>query len=326
MDKELKTSVDGLICKQCEDILINSLLYKRGVIDVKCSYFKGEVIIKYDDEIINEDRIKEHLKNIGFTPKNKSYKGKIYDLISIILIIGLFVLLRFINLPSIPKADNGTSYLELFLIGLVTGSHCIIMCGGLMIERSTVKKIENNKKDIKNNIINVILYNFFRVLTYSFLGFLFGLIGKYIIFSMKAKSIIFTLTGIYIIFVVLNMWGVPLVRKIKYGLPSLCSLKKKNKIFKNIGPILGGILTAFLPCASSNSMWLLAISSGSALNGFLTMLSWGVGTIPFMILFGIFSSLIGIKKQGLMIRINIILMATLGLNLIYMGLSMISKM
>lgn len=320
-----ETSVDGLICKQCEDLLINSLLYKRGIIDVKCSYFKAKVVITYDNEIIDEEKIKEYLKNIGFPSVKKSYKGKIYDLISIILIIGLFISLRFINLPQIPKADNGTSYLNLFLIGLVTGSHCVVMCGGIMIERSVNKRIDNHKKDIKNNIINVILYNVFRVLTYSLLGFIFGLIGKYIIFSMKAKSIIFTLTGIYIIFIVLNMWGVPLIRKIEYGLPSLCKLKK-NKYLKNVGPILGGILTAFLPCASSNSMWLIAMSSGNGLNGFLTMLSWGIGTIPFMVIFGLFSSLISFKKEGLMIRINIILMGTLGLNLIYMGLSMISKM
>ncbi len=317
--------VDGLICKECEDILINSLLFKRGIIDVKCSYFKGKVLIKYDDSLINEEKIKEYLLSIGYPSCNKTIKGKVYDIISIILIIGLFLLIRFINLPLIPKADNGTSYLGLFLIGLVTGTHCIVMCGGIMLSRTGVKKIETPKKDIKKNIFRVLLFNISRVLMGALLGMIFGLIGKYIIFSDKAKSIIYTLTGIYIIFMVLGMWGVPFIRKIQYGLPSLCTLKKKNKIFKSIGPILGGIFVALLPCASSNSMWLLAVSSGSALNGFLTLLCWGLGTIPFMLLFGIFSSLISFKKEALMIRLNIIFMGTLGLNLIYMGLKLVLK-
>lgn len=318
-----ESHIDGLLCKECEDILLNFLLFKRGIINAECSYFKAKVSIKYDNEIISKDQIKDYLRSIGFPCVSNSFKGKIFDLVSIILIIALFLFIRFVNLPFIPKADNGTSYFGLFLIGLVSGTHCIVMCGGIMLSRTSVKKIDNKKKDIKKNFFNVLLYNFGRVLTSSFLGFIFGLIGKYIIFTVKIKSIIFTLTGIYILLMALGMWGVPLIRKVQYGIPSLCNLKKKNNFFSTIGPILGGVFTALLPCATSNSMWLIAVSSGSAMNGFLTMLCWALGTVPFMILFGIFSSLISFKKEFLMIRANIILMATLGLNLIYLGLQLV---
>lgn len=82
------------------------------------------------------------------------------------------------------------------------------------------------------------------------LGGVFGAIGKKLLFSMKAKSMIFTLTGI----------------------PSLCEVRQKKSCVQHRGPFFAGILTALLPCASSNSMWLLAVSSGSAVKGMLTML------------------------------------------------------
>ncbi len=319
-EQVLDTGVTNLICYQCEDILKNRLIYVRGIINVECSYFKGRVKITYDSDIINQDKIKEIMAQSGFEACNKSGKGKIYDLITILLIIVIFIMLRFKNLPSIPKADNGTSYIMLFLIGLVTGTHCMVMCGGIMMSKTTSKKLEEN--NIKSRLPKVLLYNLGRILMASILGLIFGLIGKKLIFSMKAKSMIFTLTGLYIIVLAFAIWGVPLIRKIQTQIPSPCDIKKKHKSLKNLGPFIAGILTALLPCASSNSMWMIAVSSGSATKGMLTMLFWSLGTVPFMILFGLFSSFLSGRKQALMIRLNIILMMSLGLNLAYMGISM----
>lgn len=315
----LETGVGGLICCQCEDLLVNRLSYVRGVIGVECSYFRGRAKIRYDAEILPEEKLKEEMKRAGFPATEKSGKGKIYDLLSVIAILLLFCFVRFVNLPLIPKADNGTSYPMLFLIGLVTGTHCMVMCGGIMLSQTSARKIDGEKARIPQ----VLLYNAGRVLMAGLLGLLFGTVGKNILFSMKAKSMIFTLTGIYILLVALGIWGVPFVRRIQAGIPSLCEVKKKNRMAQHAGPFLAGVLTALLPCASSNSMWLIAVSSGSGVKGLLTMLFWALGTVPCMVLFGLFSSFLIGKKQALMIRINIVLMMTLGINLAYMGLSML---
>ncbi len=324
MEAVYESGVAGLICRQCEDILLNDLLYVRGIILAKCSYFKGKVTITYDPAIISEDEIKKKLASVGFPPIERNGKGKIIDGISLLAIIGLFLMIRFINLPAIPKADNDTSYLFLFLIGLVTGTHCVFMCGGIMLSQTSEKSIKN-KKISKQRIFSVAVYNFGRVLAASILGIVFGEVGKYIVFSLKAKSILYTLTGLYILFTALAMWGVPILRKINTGLPSFCKLKKKNKLLTQAGPFLAGVFTAFLPCASSNSVWLIAVSSGSWLKGLLTMLSWSLGTVPFMMLFGFLSFFAQKKSQAWMIRINIVLMMTLGLNLLYMGIMIMIK-
>ncbi len=314
-----ETGVDGLICRQCEDIFVSHLSYVRGVVSVECSYFRGKAKIRYDADIIMEDKLKQAMDQAGFPATEKNGRGKLYDLFSVLAIITLFCFVRFVNLPFIPKADNGTSYAMLFVIGLVTGTHCMVMCGGIMLSQTSARTIESKK----NRIPQVLLYNFGRVLMATVLGLLFGTFGKNILFSMKAKSIIFTLTGIYVLLVALGIWGVPFVRRMQVGIPSLCEVKSKSRLAKNAGPFLAGVLTALLPCASSNSMWLIAVSSGSGTKGMLTMLVWALGTVPCMVLFGLFSSFVTGKKQAIMIRINIVLMMTLGLNLAYMGLSML---
>ena len=55
----LETGVGGLICCQCEDLLVNRLSYVRGVIGVECSYFRGRAKIRYDAEILPEEKLNE---------------------------------------------------------------------------------------------------------------------------------------------------------------------------------------------------------------------------------------------------------------------------
>lgn len=316
----LETGVGGLICRQCEDLFINRLSYVRGVIGVECSYFKGRAKIRYDADILSETALKQQMEKSGFPATEESGKGRIYDYFSVLAILVLLVLIRYVNLPLIPKADNGTSYAGLFLIGLVTGTHCMVMCGGIMLSQTAGRRID--EKSVKQ-VLPVICYNAGRVLMAVLLGGLFGVIGKKLLFSMKAKSMIFTMTGIYILLIALSIWGVPVIRKIQTGIPSLCEARKKKPCIQSMRPFGAGILTALLPCASSNSMWLLAVSSGSANKGMLTMFFWSLGTVPCMMLFGIFASFFRGEKQAWMIRLNIVLLMTLGLNLMIMGLSML---
>lgn len=318
----LDTGVGGLICHQCEDLFKNRITYVRGVISVECSYFRGRATIRYDADLISEAALKQKMEKAGFPATEENGKGRLYDLFSILTVLLLLVLVRTIDLPLIPKADNGTSYAGLFLIGLVTGTHCMVMCGGIMLSQTAERKFEPEHSHTGKRLLPVVLYNSGRVIMACVLGALFGMIGKIFLFSAKTKSMVFTLTGLYILLIALGIWGVPALRQIQSGIPSLCEVKRKKPAARHTGPFLAGLLTALLPCASSNSMWLLAVSSGSAIKGLQSMFSWALGTVPCMVLFGLFASFLSGRKQAWMIRINIVLMVTLGLNLVITGLSM----
>ena len=81
-------------------------------------------------------------------------------------------------------------YIAAFLIGLIGGfSHCIGMCGGFVLTYS-VKISENEirkQQTVWQRIYPHLSYSAGRIITYTFLGEIFGFIGGTIglIFSMK---------------------------------------------------------------------------------------------------------------------------------------------
>lgn len=316
---EMETQINGLWCRQCEDILCHKLNYTKGVISASISYWKGNAVIQYDADIIDEAGLKESLSKAGYPATEKKISGIWYDVSTILLIITLYILMSIIKLPGIPKADNGVSYLRLSIIGLVTGTHCMMMCGGIMLSQTADKRldVDNNKR--RNNW-RMTQYQLSRVFTGVLLGFIFGVVGDILIFSEKAKSMFYVFTGVYILFIGLSMWGLPGIRHIQSGLPSLCKLTGKYHKVQERGCVIAGIITAIMPCAASNSMWILAMSSGSGIKGACMMLVWGLGTIPCMLVLGWLVSIQKRKYNMVMFRINIVLLITLGIKMFMMGI------
>lgn len=167
-----------------------------------------------------------------------------------------------------------------FILGLLGSFHCVGMCGPiafmLPVDRSnTVKKITQ-----------IAIYHFGRLLAYSIIGLIFGLIGKslYIFGFQQQLSIII---GVLMILVVLipqptfNKYNFSrpvyrLISKVKSALGS--AMKKKSMdTFLTIG-----FLNGFLPCGLVYMALFAAIAGGNALNGILYMAVFGLGTIPLM--------------------------------------------
>ena len=167
-----------------------------------------------------------------------------------------------------------------FILGLLGSFHCVGMCGPiafmLPVDRSnTVKKITQ-----------IAIYHFGRLLAYSIIGLIFGLIGKslYIFGFQQQLSIII---GVLMILVVLipqqtfNKYNFSkpiyrLISKVKTALGS--AMKKKTMdTFLTIG-----FLNGFLPCGLVYMALFAAIAGGNAINGSLYMAVFGLGTIPLM--------------------------------------------
>jgi sulfite exporter TauE/SafE len=75
-------------------------------------------------------------------------------------------------------------------------------------------------------------------------------------------------------------------------------------------PVTFGLLTGLMPCAPLMAAQLTAAASGSALNGALAMLAFGLGTAPLMLSFGTASTLIPPKlKQRAMALLAVVVIA-----------------
>lgn len=309
-EERLTTPVRGLICRSCEDIIMATLTEKKGILSVSVSYIKGTTDIIYDPDVISEGEIKSVLSSLGYPVCDKVRGGIIYDVLTVAATLIVIFLLDVVPLPSIPSLASGVGtgfYLNVFLIGLVTGTHCIVMCGGIMLAGAGKER----------RFMNITIYNFMRVLTSAFLGFIFGSAGRIISFSEKARSMIYVFTGLYVIMVALGIWGVPGVRQLEALEPKMCFMKYS---FKPMGPVILGIITAVMPCHASGMMWMTAMTLPCGFDGALMMAIWSLGTLPFMLLFGILSGMKRGNHYGVTVRINIVLLLSLGIRLMMKGI------
>jgi sulfite exporter TauE/SafE len=130
------------------------------------------------------------------------------------------------------------------------------------------------------------VYHFGRLLAYSIIGLVFGLVGKSLyIFGLQQQLSI----AIGIIMIVLVL--IPYKTLGKYSLS-----KPLNKLISRVKSSLGkalkkktsdtfltiGFLNGFLPCGLVYMAVFGAIATGSLLEGSLYMILFGLGTIPLM--------------------------------------------
>ncbi|EGV44001.2 sulfite exporter TauE/SafE family protein [Bizionia argentinensis JUB59] len=166
------------------------------------------------------------------------------------------------------------------ILGLLGSFHCVGMCGPIAF------MLPVDRSNSTRKITQIGLYHFGRVLAYSIIGLIFGLIGKslYIFGLQQQLSIIIGVLMIVVILIpskTFNKYNFskPLykvISKIKSGLGA--ALKKKTAdTFLTIG-----FLNGFLPCGLVYMAVFGSLASANALEGALYMTLFGIGTIPLM--------------------------------------------
>lgn len=183
------------------------------------------------------------------------------------------------------------SFFSAFLVGLLGGGHCIGMCGGFV---SAVSVYLPQQKS--NKLIFLFTYNTGRILSYAIAGVLAGLLGASSFFLnhiLPIQNILYLLSSGMLILLGLylaGIWhGLTYLEKIGGVLwQHIQPYSKKFIPIKNLkhALILGG-LWGWLPCGLVYSVLIAAIATGSALNGGLLMLAFGLGTLPTLLAMGL---------------------------------------
>ena len=171
-------------------------------------------------------------------------------------------------------------FLSAFLLGLAGGFHCIGMCGPIAFI------LPIDKQSPVKMAFQTSLYHLGRLLTYSFIGLLFGLLGKglYLAGIQQQLSIVIGVLMIAIFFIPFNKllsfnMASPiskLVLQVKKKLGSYLNKKSSFSIF------IIGVLNGFLPCGLVYMALIGSIAMASAYSGAFYMFLFGLGTIPLM--------------------------------------------
>ena len=207
---------------------------------------------------------------------------------------------------AIPVIDSSLSYGMLFVTGLLTSVHCMGMCGAIGIFASTD---EGAARSLKKPL----LYNLGRVLSYTGIGGLVGLLGSVFSLSKAVHGIIILAAAVCMLLLSLTILGV-----IRFSLPRLTGIPlPKGKT----GAFVIGLLNGFMPCGPLQAMQLYALSTGSFLTGALSMFLFALGTVPLMLGSGALLNLTKGRAKAVIGKVASVLMLLLSLFMLYRGLT-----
>lgn len=180
-----------------------------------------------------------------------------------------------------------SSYFSLLLIGLLGGTHCIGMCGGIVSALSMGGKSRFSLH---------LAYNAGRIVSYTVAGALAGTLGGlsltlsgqlplrivlYVAANLMLVALGFYLIGLTQFLAFTERLGQPLWQRLQ-------PLSRRYLPAHSVAQAFPlGLLWGWLPCGLVYSALVTALSSGSAAGGAGLMLAFGIGTLPNLLLAGL---------------------------------------
>ncbi|UPQ86771.1 sulfite exporter TauE/SafE family protein [Vibrio sinaloensis] len=213
-----------------------------------------------------------------------------------------------------------------FLIGLVGAGHCMGMCGGIASMLSMGQA--------KPSTLTPLFYNLGRLASYTLFGAIIGgtistisqvsHVNDVLIWLRLAAAAFMIMLACYI-----GRWwqGLLYVEKLGQSLWRFISPAAKSllPLRSPIYAIPFGFVWGWLPCGLVYSTLTWAAVSGSAVNGALVMLAFGLGTLPAMLLVGHTATLLNkLQSSNTFRHIVAVTILTYGLYTGYGALKLLS--
>lgn len=193
-----------------------------------------------------------------------------------------------------------TSYLVAFMMGVFSSVHCIGMCGSMIgsLTLSLAPEIRNDKTRLFFFVLN---YNIGRISSYTLAGAIVGLLRS--LFSLPIthgeghralqlfSAIIMIGAGLYIAgwfprFAYIEKLGSKFWRLIEpYG-------RQLIPVKTRLHALLFGMVWGWLPCGLVYGALTLSATTGDVLRSALTMLAFGLGTLPAVMGVGIMTGIL----------------------------------
>jgi sulfite exporter TauE/SafE len=179
-----------------------------------------------------------------------------------------------------------------FLIGITGSLHCVAMCGPLVLV------VPTSTKGLKKTVPDILIYHAGRIGFYALLGLISGWIGVGLFLFIPFQWISIS---IGILMLIMAWFSLGNMFSFQHSITGFVSRKlsiiyRKLKDAPNKGLLLGtGFLNGMLPCGLVYFGLLNAIASASTIGSVLCMIAFGLGTLPSLFLFSLYTNTI--KKR-----------------------------
>lgn len=211
------------------------------------------------------------------------------------------------------------NFLVAILLGLSSNLHCLGMCGPLAMA------VPMDRRSNATISWNLIQYHGGRILSYSVLGFLFGALGSSFQFLgvLQILSVVF---GVAMLIFAWKKWWLQYLEKwvMSIGVSALFNRNYKQLI-QSKSPIrlfALGALNGFLPCGMVYLALANALLTGNVWSSALSMVFFGIGTMPALFIVGFAAGKISNAVRQKMNSLVPYLMSLVALLLILRGLNL----
>ena len=221
-----------------------------------------------------------------------------------------------------------------FVTGLISSfGHCLGMCGGIVAIHSArqpaLAATNPGRPNVLARIGRLAPLHAGRILTYTVLGALIGWAGSLLDQAggvMGWQGVFSIGVGIAMVLLALSLMGV--LPPIEVALASLAGaaspMRRMRGLFgrQSLWTTAGlGVLWGFLPCGLVFAMLIVAAGSQTPWGGALTMLAFGLGTVPTLLGFGLATNLLSPQLRGRLQRFAGSLILLFALQTILRGLA-----
>jgi sulfite exporter TauE/SafE len=174
------------------------------------------------------------------------------------------------------------------LVGLLGGAHCVGMCAGIVGTLTMGLPVAVRSRPGRLGVYQL-AYNLGRLGGYALAGALMGSLGHLAVSVVPvqyAQQLLYSVAAVFMILAGLYLggWWSFLTRLERLGAAfwrRIEPLGRRLLPIRSVNGALGvGFVWAWIPCGLVYSVLVWSVSAGSALDGALLMVAFGIGTLP----------------------------------------------
>lgn len=337
--KILVLKVNGMVCTGCESAIERALSALDGVHEVTADHIAGTVKLDYSPNLIDRSTIASAIAQAGYevvepetlvlsheaeVQRSAQWDTRIRNtllFLALIIVIGGIVQWGRSMMPGVMmQLSAGLSYTTLFAIGLLTGFHCIGMCGSFVVSYS------KDAASFREAALSHAAYGGGKTLSYAAIGALFGLAGALITVTPMMRGWAAVAAGLFLLLFGLKMLHlIPPLRFLSLHFPKAMTSQVMGEIGKPHKPFIIGLLNGLLlGCGPLQAMYILAAGTGSPVEGAMMLASFGLGTLPALLGFGFFASYLSQKSVRQLVQVSAVLVIFMGLMMLNRGYSVLT--
>jgi sulfite exporter TauE/SafE/copper chaperone CopZ len=284
--------IGGMHCVNCDVAVERALKNLPGITRVRAN-FRTSIAVVTSEQPLDMEAVSQRLAEEGYAlagaesaaplPSRRAHYLEVGGIVLIFAAL-FFAARQFGYVPRGFNVSEGMSYGLVFLIGLVASvSSCIAVTGGLLVAVTAKYNEISVAPPGWPRFKPLVFFNAGRLLSYTLLGGLVGLLGSVLTLSNEVNGILTLVASGVMILLGLSMLDLfPHAGRWLPRLPKAFSHAIHDLAVRNAsgGAFVLGAATFFLPCGFTQALQLYVLAKGDFTTGALTMFAFALGTLP----------------------------------------------